>query len=41
VRASFNSTGTFANMFSPFVANPLADDSDGAFAAAFQVTRTF
>jgi hypothetical protein len=37
----FNGTGTFAGTFSPFVENPLADDNDGAFAAAFQVTRSF
>jgi len=37
----FNGTGTFAGAFSPFVANPAADDNQGAFAAAFQVTRSF
>jgi hypothetical protein len=37
----FNGVGTFAGVFNPFVANPLAADSDGAFAAAFQVTRSF
>jgi len=37
----FNGTGTFAGVFNPFVANPLAKDNQGAFAAIFQVKRTF
>jgi hypothetical protein len=36
-----NGSGTFANTFIPYFANPFANDNDGAFAAAFQVTRSF
>jgi hypothetical protein len=36
-----NGSGTFGNAFIPYFFNPLADDSQGAFSAAFQVTRSF
>ncbi len=37
----FDGTGTFAGVFNPLVANPLADDNQGAFAGAFEVKYTF
>ncbi|MEJ8573659.1 porin [Microbaculum marinum] len=36
-----NGSGTFGGTFTPYFFNPLANDSDGAFSAAFQVTRSF
>jgi len=37
----FNGTGTFAGVFNPLVANPLAKDNQGAFAGALEVKYTF
>lgn len=37
----FNGAGTFGGVFDPFTANAAAKDSDGAFAVALDVTRSF